>query len=268
MTSGGKIYTLWNRYLKNRKDFEARDKLALNYYFLVDAESRRLLSRLPLNAYWEKKEDLSSAGVIGLLQAIDHFILPKEKQLNPGIAFEAYARYRIRGQMIDELRNLDFARRNLRKQGRWIQEAEKKLQSKLGRLPREEEIAKVLGINLSELYDWIAEINMLNLLSLDAELVESSVDGDTLADVLPDSKVENPLDKVEKQEKIEQVAAALKKLRDTEQNVLHFYYMENLTFKQIGNILKVSESRICQIHHMAVFRLQEIVGERRKHGRN
>ncbi|HJT23368.1 MAG TPA: FliA/WhiG family RNA polymerase sigma factor [bacterium] len=261
----GNLNPLWARFLKEKKDLKARDDLAKAYFFLVEAETRRMLARLPLRAYWEKKEDLGSAGVIGLLQALDHFTTPKDKQHDPGRAFEAYARYRIRGQMVDELRSLDFARRNLRKQARAIQEAERKLEARLGRSPREEETAKALGIPLSDLYDWIAEINMLNLLSLDAEVAEGG-EGGSWAELLADAKAENPLDKVEKQEKIEQVAAALKFLGDAEQKVLHFYYVETLTFKEIGRILKVSESRVCQVHHMAVFRLQELLDERRKHG--
>lgn len=261
----GRLDLIWARFLKKKKDFRARDELTKAYFFLVEAETRRMLARLPLRAYWEKKEDLGSAGVIGLLQALDHFSPPKDKRNDPGRAFEAYARYRIRGQMVDELRNLDFARRNLRKQARAIQEAERNLEARLGRPPREEETAKALGIPLSELYDWIAEINMLNLLSLDAAVAGDS-DGGSWADVLADSKAENPLDKVEKQEKIEQVAEALKYLGEAEQKVLHFYYVETLTFKEIGKILEVSESRVCQVHHMAVFRLQELLDERRKHG--
>ena len=263
----GNSSLLWARYLKRKTDLKAREELAKIYFFLVEGETKRLLARLPLRVYWEKKEDLSSAGVIGLLQALDHFLPPKDKRNDPGRAFEAYARYRIRGQMIDELRTLDFARRNLRKQARAIQEANRKLETRLGRVPREEETAKLLGISLNELYDWIAEINMLNLLSLDAERLENGTTGGSWADILPDSKAENPLDKVEKQEKIEQVAKALTKLGDSEQKVLHLYYVENLTFKEVGKILKVSESRICQIHHMAIFRLQQLVDERRKDDR-
>jgi len=250
---------LWARFLAKRKDLKARDGLAVGYYFLVEAEARRLLSRLPLRVYWEKKEDLASAGVIGLLQALDNFVPPKERRDDPGRAFEAYSRYRIRGRMIDELRNLDFARRNLRKQARAIQEAERKLEGKLGRAPREEEVAKVLGVSLEVFFEWVAEINMLNLLSLDAQIVENEGSGGAWADILPDPRAENPLDKVEKQEKIEQVAGALKKLSETDQKVLHLYYVENLTFKEIGKVLQVSESRICQVHHLAVFRLQNLV---------
>jgi len=256
---------VWAKFLKVKTDLTSREELARGYYYLVEAETRRLLARLPLRVYWEKKDDIASAGAIGLLQALDHFATPKGKKNDPGRAFEAYARYRIRGQMIDELRSLDFARRNLRKNARDIQEAEAKLVAKNGRMPREEEIAKALGIELDELYDWIAEINMLNLLSLDAEKQEGDGEG-SWADVLPDIKAENALDKVEKQEKIEMVVESLKQLDLTGQKVLNLYYVETLTFREIGKILKISESRVCQIHHVSIFRLQELVDRRGKNG--
>jgi len=261
---GEALKKVWLRFLKKKKDVAAREELAKAYFFVVEAESRRLLARLPLRVYWEKKEDMVSAGVIGLLQSLDHFTPPPDKLLDPGRAFEAYARYRVRGQMVDELRSLDFARRNLRKQSRLIQEEEKKLENRLGRHPRAEETAKALGVSLDQFYDWVAEINMLNILSLDAEVTEGGVPGPAWSEILPDRKAENPLDKVEKQEKIEKVSAALLKLEESEQKVLHLYYVETLTFKEIGKVLGVSESRICQIHHMAVFRLQQMVSEERR----
>jgi RNA polymerase sigma factor for flagellar operon FliA len=261
----GNFNPTWAKFFRNRSDLSLREELAKGYYYLVEAESRRLLARLPLRVYWEKKEDIASAGAIGLLQALDHFSAPKDKKNDPARAFEVYARYRIRGQMIDELRSLDFARRNLRKRARDIQEAEAKLTEKNGRVPREEEIAKHLGVDLDELYDWIAEINMLNLLSLDAEKREGEGEG-SWADILPDVKAENALDKVEKQEKIDMVAESLKNLDVAGQKVLNLYYVENLTFKEIGKVLKISESRVCQIHHVSIFRLQELVDRRGKNG--
>jgi RNA polymerase sigma factor for flagellar operon FliA len=264
MASAEKNDAVWQKFLKD-KNAKDRDFLARFYFFLVEAESRRLLARLPLKAYWEKKDDLVSAGSIGLLQALDHFTPPQGKDASPGRAFEAYARYRIRGQMVDELRHMDFARRNLRKQEKTIQEARRKLEQKFGRAPSEEEIAKSLGMPLDELYDFVAEINMLNLLSLDAELDGSGGGKGAWTDILPDPKAENALDKVEKQERIEMVTESLKKLADSEQKVLQLYYAENLTFKEVGRVLGVSESRVCQIHHMAVFKLQKSVDERREH---
>jgi RNA polymerase sigma factor for flagellar operon FliA len=261
----GNFNPLWAKFFKKRSDLSVREEIAKGYYYLVEAETRRLLARLPLRVYWEKKDDIASAGAIGLLQALDHFTAPKDKKNDPARAFEVYARYRIRGQMIDELRSLDFARRNLRKHAKDIQEAEAKLTEKHGRAPREEEIAKHLGVDLDELYDWIAEINMLNLLSLDAEKREGEGEG-SWADILPDVKAENALDKVEKQEKIDLVAESLKSLDLTGQKVLNLYYVENLTFREIGKILKISESRVCQIHHVSIFRLQELVDRRGKNG--
>jgi RNA polymerase sigma factor for flagellar operon FliA len=259
------LNVVWAKFLKGKTDLSLREDLAKAYYYLVEAETRRLLARLPLRAYWEKKDDITSSGTIGLLQAIDHFSVPKNKKNDPGRAFEVYARYRIRGQMIDELRTLDFARRNLRKNARDIEKAEAKLMAELGRAPREDEVAKVLGIELDELYDWIAEINMLNLLSLDAERREGEGEG-SWADALVDIKAENALDKVEKQEKIEMVAESLKQLDLTGQKVLNLYYVENLTFREIGKVLKISESRVCQIHHISIFRLQYLVDRRGKNG--
>jgi len=261
----GNFNPIWAKFFKDHSDLSVREELAKGYYYLVEAETRRLLARLPLRVYWEKKEDIASAGAIGLLQAMDHFTPPKDKKNDPARAFEVYARYRIRGQMIDELRSLDFARRNLRKKAQDIQEAEAKLTAKYGRVPSEEEVAKSLGVPLDEFYDWIAEINMLNLLSLDAERREGEGQG-SWADVLPDFRAENALDKVEKQEKIELVAESLKGLDLNGQKVLNLYYVENLTFREIGKILKISESRVCQIHHVSIFKLQELVDRRGKNG--
>src|SRR5665213_4406782 len=135
------LNVIWAKFLKGKTDLTSREELAKAYYYLVEAETRRLLARLPLRVYWEKKDDIASSGAIGLLQAIDHFSVPKDKKKDPGRAFEAYARYRIRGQMIDELRTLDFARRNLRKNARDIQKAEAKLIAENGRAPREEAVS-------------------------------------------------------------------------------------------------------------------------------
>lgn len=263
--------SIWSRFL-GRKDLKGREKareeLARAYYGLVEAESRRLLGRLPAKAYRQKKEDLVSAGVVGLLQALDHFKTPKGHADDPGRAFEAYARYRIRGQMIDELRSLDFARRNLRKQARAIREAEERLQGELGRPPREEEVAASIGIPLSDFYDWVAEINMLNLLSLDAGNAALKDGSAPWSEILADPAAADPLQQAERREKTDWLTGALKGLPDNEQKVLYFYYLEGLTFKEIGTALRLSESRVCQVHHMALFRLQGMIDGREKaHGR-
>lgn len=271
MAPGDALRPVWARFLGKtgtRSREEARGELAKAYYGLVESESRRLLARLPAKAYRQKKEDLVSAGVVGLLQALDHFSPPKERADDPGRAFEAYARYRIRGQMIDELRGLDFARRNLRKQARLIREAEEQLQVKLGRVPREEEIADALGVSLAEFYDWLAEINMLNLLSLDAGNMALKQGTAPWSEVLADPRADDPLQQAERSEKIELLSGALRSLPENEQRVLYLYYLEGLTFKEIGTVLGLSESRVCQVQHVALFRLQGMIeGREKNHGR-
>ncbi len=265
MTPADPLASIWNRFLKKR-DPESREALAKTYYPLVVAESRRLLARLPLEAYWQKKEDLVSAGGLGLLLALDHFTPPNPPPESVGRAFEVYARYRIRGQMLDELRQLDFARRNLRKAAREIQAAEDQLRGELGRDPREVETAERLGWTLGDFHDRIAEINMLSLLSLDARSSENAEGGNPWESALADPRAVDPLGELEKKERIHTVQGALVRLGVNEQKVLHLYYVENLTFKEIGKILGLSESRVCQIHHLAVYRLQTTI-ERGTHDR-
>ncbi len=265
MPPEGKSDPVWAKFLKCR-DSESREVLAKVYYFLVEAESRRLLSRLPLEAYRQKKEDLVSAGGLGLLLALDHFSPPRGATEGPGRAFESYARYRIRGQMLDELRQMDFARRNLRKSAREIQEAEERLRGQLGRDPREVETAECLGWSLEEFHGRVAEINMLNLLSLDARASETKDGGAPWEEALADPKALDPLRRLELAERVQQVRDALERLGEQEQKALHLYYVENMTFREIGKILGLSESRVCQIHHLAVFRLQTSI-ERGTHDR-
>jgi RNA polymerase sigma factor FliA len=259
MPPEGKPDLVWAKFLKHR-DAETREVLAKTYYFLVEAESRRLLSRLPLEAYRQKKEDLVSAGGLGLLLALDHFSNPHRGAEGPGRAFEAYARYRIRGQMLDELRQMDFARRNLRKSSREIQDAEERLRGQLGRDPREVETAELLGWTLEEFHGRVAEINMLNLLSLDARASESKDGRAPWEEALADPKALDPLGQMEAAERLQTVRRALERLGEHEQKVLHLYYVENMTFRETGKILGLSESRVCQIHHLAVFRLQTSIG--------
>jgi RNA polymerase sigma factor for flagellar operon FliA len=259
------LESVWAVFLK-RRDAESRETLAKAYYSVVDKESRRLLSRLPLEAYRQKKEDLVSAGGLGLLLALDHFTPPPGCTEGPGRAFEAYARYRIRGQMLDELRQLDFARRNLRKASREIQDAEEKLRGLLGREPREVETTESLGWTLEEFHARVAEINTLNLLSLDARAADSKDGRAPWEAALADPGARDALADLETRERLGMVRKALEGLGESEQKVLHLYYVENLTFKEIGKILVLSESRVCQVHHLAVFRIQTAI-DRGSHDR-
>jgi RNA polymerase sigma factor for flagellar operon FliA len=247
---------IWHRFLKE-KSAQLREELAKSYFYLVQVESRRLSARLPFQVFREKKDDLFSAGMVGLLQALDHFKIPKVYE-SVGRAFEVYARFRIRGQMVDELRTLDFAKRNLRKQARIIWEAEEALYQILGRTPTAEEVTNKIGIPVEEFYNCLAEINMLNLLSLDAQNVETEKFG-LNHEKLPDTKTVSAVDQLEQKERLEIIKNLIKALGDAEQKVLQLYYLETLTFKEIGQVLKLTESRVCQIHHTAIFRIQSMI---------
>jgi RNA polymerase sigma factor for flagellar operon FliA len=263
-----KFDSVWAKFLVER-DAASRETLAKGYYFLVEAEGRRLLSRLPIDAYRQKKEDIVSAGGVGLLMALEAFAVPANAKDGAGRAFEAYARFRIRGQMLDELRQMDFASRDLRKAARELREAEETLQGRLGRKPHETELAEHLGWPLEDLYSQVAEINMLNLLSLDARQESSGDHGEgrgAWEEVLADPNAADPLQQLENREKVVRLTSALGKLSLTDQKVMHLYYVESLTFKEIGKVLSLSESRICQIHHLAIFRLQTLI-ERGMHDR-
>jgi len=263
-----KTGSVWERFLSER-DATSRETLAKAYYFLVEAEGRRLLSRLPLEAYRQKKDDLVSSGGVGLLLALEAFVPPLNAPEGVGRAFEVYARFRIRGQMLDELRQLDFASRDLRKSARELNAAEEELQARLGRKPHETELAEHLGWPLEDLYSQVAEINMLSLLSLDARQEGSGGNGDGRGpweEVLADPRAVDPLQQLEKRERLGKLTDALERLSVTDQKVMHLYYVESLTFKEIGKVLALSESRICQIHHLAIFRLQTLI-ERGMHDR-
>jgi len=256
-----KMGSVWANFLLER-DPKSREALAKTYYVLVEAEGRRLLSRLPLEAYRQKKDDLISAGGVGLLLALEAFVPPQNAPEGVGRAFEVYARFRIRGQMLDELRQMDFARRDLRKSARELNAAEEDLQGRLGRKPYETELAEHLGWTLDDLYSQVAEINMLSLLSLDArqEGAGGKEEGrGSWEEVLADPKAVDPLSQLENRERVQKLTGALEKLSLTDQKVMHLYYVENLTFKEIGKVLALSESRICQIHHLAIFRLQTLI---------
>jgi len=261
MTLAERTGSVWERFLADR-DPASRETLAKAYYGLVEAEGRRLLSRLPLEAYRQKKEDIVSAGGVGLLLALDAFSPPAQAKDGVGRAFEVYARFRIRGQMLDELRQMDFARRDLRKAARTLREAEEELQGRLGKKPHETELADHLSLPLEELYRQVAEINMLSLLSLDARLESPGGRGEgrgAWEEVLADPNATDPLARLERQERQGRLTEALGKLSLAEQKVMQLYYVESLTFKEIGKVLALSESRICQIHHLAIFRLQSLI---------
>ncbi len=211
--------------------------------------ARHIHDRLPPHV---PLDDLVHAGIVGLLDALKKFDPAKEVQ------FRTYAKFRIRGAILDSLRDLDWGPRDLRRKGRMIEDAMCRLSMVLGRDPSEREVADELSIPLEELQAILTDLNGLEVGSL-----QCVVDGDAeydLAERIPGSPDEIPDVVCERQETRARLAEAISELTEREQQVLSLYYYEELTMKDIGEVLGVGESRVSQIHSVAVMRLRTRLG--------
>jgi RNA polymerase sigma factor for flagellar operon FliA len=203
-----------------------------------------------------EEADLISYGLIGLIAAIGRFDLSRE------IKFETYAIPRIRGAIIDELRSLDWVPRSVRARARDIERANAKLEHKLQRAPTDEEIAKDLGIGTDELEESLIQISNSTIAALDELWTVSDASGDqvSLLDTIHDPDAPDPERIVDATELKDRVADAIARLPEREKLVIALYYYENLTLREIGEVLGVTESRISQLHTKAVLRLRGHLG--------
>jgi RNA polymerase sigma factor for flagellar operon FliA len=211
--------------------------------------ARRIHERLPRHV---PLEDLVHAGVVGLMDALDKFDLGKKVQ------FGSYAKFRIRGAILDSLRELDWGPRELRRQARAIEDAHLRLRFRLGRQPSEPELARELGLPLEELQKLIGNISALEIGSL--RLI-SPQDGreEDLAERMSADRDDTPLTQYLNSEMKEIVKTAIQDLPEREREVLSLYYFQELTMKEIGALMGVGESRVSQIHSMAVSRLRAVI---------
>jgi RNA polymerase sigma factor for flagellar operon FliA len=234
---------LWDAF-KGSASNEARERLILHYAPLVKYVASRVATGLPASV---EQADLVSYGVFGLIDALQKF------EPGRGNKFETYAIPRIKGAIIDELRAMDWVPRSIRFKAREIEKAHSDLEAMLKRQPTEAEMAERLGISRSELHDVVSQISFVSVLALD-ELVSVGADrGEqvSLIDTLADKHLD-PTSGVESQETRGLLAAAINSLSEREKIVVTLYYFEGLTLAEIGEILGVTESRVCQIHTKAV----------------
>jgi len=208
--------------------------------------ARRIHERLPRHV---PLEDLVHAGVVGLIDAFSKFDESKHVQ------FSSYAKFRIRGAILDSLRELDWSPRELRRKGRMVEQAYSQLSSKLGRVPTENELAHDLGLELRELQSLLAELDGLELGSL---RVESPHDGkeEDLTERVAGAPEETPFFFCLRSEMKGLLTQAIGELAEKEQRVLSLYYYEELTMKEVGEVLGIGESRVSQIHSLAMVRLR------------
>ena len=227
----------------NRK----RDEMVKKHLSLVSFVAARLAIGLP---DWIDKRDLISAGVIGLFDAVNNF------EPSRGVKFETYAKTRIRGAIIDELRSLDWIPRSTRAKSKEIEQAISALIRRLERFPTDEEISRQLGWGMDKYYKTLGKVSVTTLLSLD-EMIGTTTSGAPVQRIdMIAGDTRSPLDSIERKELLDTVVKILGGLSEQERLVIALYYYEELTLKEIGMVLNVTESRVSQIHTTAIFKLR------------
>jgi RNA polymerase sigma factor for flagellar operon FliA len=250
--SSASIADIWAEY-KQHGTREARERLILHYAPLVKFVAGRVAAGLPQNI---EQSDLVSYGIFGLIDAIDKFDPAR------GYKFETYAISRIKGAIIDELRSIDWVPRSVRAKARAIERAYSKLENELRRSPEDREVAAELGMSEEELATILSQISFVGIVALD-ELLSASADrssGATVGDTIAD-RAHDPVEAFESEEMRHVLADAIGRMPDRERLVLTLYYYEGLTLAEIGAVLGVTESRVCQIHTKAIFQLRGRLSE-------
>jgi len=243
----------WRDY-KDSGSSPARDLLILQFSPLVKYVAGRVAVGLPANI---DQADLISYGIFGLIDAIDKY------DQSRGIKFETYAISRIRGAIIDELRAIDWVPRSVRAKARQVEKAYSALENRLKRPPSDAEIAEEMGITVPELTAIYTQLSNVSLIALDELMSSDGERGDkmSLVETLEDTKTENPVDAFETEEMKGILTDSINRLPEREKVVITLYYYEGLTLAEIGQVLGVTESRICQMHTKAVLALRGKITE-------
>lgn len=238
---------MWDDYAKT-KSTEVREQIILEYAPLVKLVAGRLSMYLGYNVEYE---DLVSYGIFGLIDAIDKFDNTK------AVKFETYASLRIRGSILDQIRKLDWIPRTIRQKQKKIDIVMKEIEDAEGRTATDEEIAEKLGIGGNELLDWQSQMKVTNIVSLDEYMEQGS---EIPTEKNYNNHFEAPEDVMERSELKKILQAALELLTEKERKVIVLYYYEELTLKEISNILEVSESRISQLHTKGLQKMKGKLG--------
>lgn len=243
---------LWARF-KEQDDQRARDELIVHYMRVVKYIAGRMAMHVPNSV---EMDDLIGWGVLGLMDAVEKF----DHQQN--IKFSTYASIRIRGAIIDQIRTLDWAPRSLRTMARKVGASREKLRHEIGRDPSSEEIAADLGTTPDHVEDTLSQLQTAQILSLD-DYLPSEDSGETRkVEMVGNAGVPHPSHTAEQRERQEILVEVILDLPEQQQKVLNLYYFEELTLKEVGAVLEVSESRVSQIHSAAMKRLRKAVQER------
>lgn len=228
-----------------------RERRIVKYAYLVRQMAAKFAMKVPSNVLFD---ELVSAGSLGLIDAVDKFDTDKH------VSFKTYARYRIKGAILDELRSMDTYSRTLRKKVQDVSKAVKVIEDRKGAPPEDTEIAEELGMDVESYHDMLTDIHGATVLSLD-EFVRTK-QSNRVSETRFTSGIkgrENPADLFDRQELKKVFAEAVKKLSEKEQMVVSLYYYDDLTLKEIGEVLSLTESRICQIHAGIMVRMRSLL---------
>lgn len=237
---------LWNRF-KIHGDPKARNEIIDRYAYLVKITAGRVVTSLPPNL---ERDDLVSAGIIGLIRAVDQFDAERK------VKFETYAIALVRGAILEMLREQDWVPRSIRERVKMLERTYARLDTLFGRPATDEEIAEDLGISVDELHDLLTQTSRTSLVSLDDVLLGTdSGEKISLSDVIQDDSP-SPPHEAERDDMRSRLTRSVERLPERERLSIALYYYEGLTFKEIGKVLKVSESRVYQLHTQAVLRLK------------
>ena len=241
---------LWTEYDKSRTP-ELREKIILEYAPLVKLVAGRLSMYLGYNVEYD---DLVSYGIFGLIDAIDKYDYAKE------VKFETYASLRIRGAILDQIRKMDWIPRTIRQKQKRIDVVCKDIETRLGRSATDEEIASELGISDDEYLEWQSQMKITNVVSLN-EYMEQGAEVPAEGNQFTTSRFDSPEENIEKEELKKVLEESLEQLTEKEKKVILLYYYEDLTLKEISNVLEVSESRISQLHTRALQKMKTKMGD-------
>lgn len=239
---------LWQTYQENPSP-ELREKIILEYAQLVKVVAGRLSMYLGYNVEYD---DLVGYGIFGLIDAIDKF------DLNKDVKFETYASLRIRGAILDQIRKMDWIPRTVRQKQKRIDEAIKQIEMRTGKNALDEEIAHELGVSEDELSNWQSQLKVTNIVSLNEFLEQGS---EPVMDARQNSHFIQPEDLVEENELKQVLEESMNLLTEKEKKVILLYYYEDMTLKEISQILEVSESRVSQLHTKALLKMRNKMGK-------
>lgn len=239
---------LWREYRESGSKI-SKDKLLVEYAHLVKYVAARIMVNLPKHV---DSNELISAGIMGLIKSVETF------EPERGFKFETYAGHKIRGAILDELRSLDWVPRSVRQKSRDLQRVYAKLENQLGRIPYDDEVCEEMGISLEEYEDLLSEVTPTTIISLEESMPDRGSDSKEirLIDTIEDPGSENPLKEMGFAEVKDILKGAIAELPEKEKLVVALYHYEELTLKEIGVVLDITESRVSQIHSKAILKLR------------